>query len=94
VERVDEVDTGRTREPPYNLRMAGASSPELAWRGVAAGALVVACLLGSLALAGRSLGRETDPAWVCDDTRLTQLVPRGRAVVGGTVSLPPGCGPR
>jgi hypothetical protein len=74
--------------------MAEPRSRHPAWRGAAAGVLVVALLLGSLALVGRSLGRDPEAAWVCDDTRITQLVPRGRAIVGGTVSLPPGCGAR
>jgi hypothetical protein len=44
-------------------------------------------------VAGRVFGREPPPAWVCDDTRHTQLVPRGRDVVGRPVSPPPGCAP-
>jgi hypothetical protein len=78
----------------YNPEMAESRPRGLALRGVAAGALALAPILGSLTLAGRIAGRDPDPAWVCDDTRLTQLAPRGRAVVGGTVSLPPGCGAR
>jgi hypothetical protein len=50
-------------------------------------------LLSLFALAGKAFGRDPAPPWVCDDTRYTQLVPRGRAVVGPPVSPPPGCAP-
>jgi len=43
--------------------------------------------------AGRLFGREPLPAWVCDDTRYSQLVPRGRDMVGRPASPPPGCAP-
>lgn len=54
---------------------------------------VLITLLGLALLVGlsRAYGREPGPAWVCDDTRFTQLVPRGRGVVGAPVSPPPGC---
>jgi hypothetical protein len=50
-------------------------------------------ILTVFALAGQALGREPGPPWMCDDTRYTQLVPRGLAVVGPPASPPPGCGP-
>ena len=64
--------------------------------------LVVATILGlamalatllSFAALGRLFGREAEPAWVCGDTRYTQLVPRGFGVVGPPASPPPGCLP-
>ena len=54
--------------------------------------LLLAVLL-SFALLGRLFGREAEAAWVCGDTRYTQLVPRGFGVVGPPVSPPPGCLP-
>jgi hypothetical protein len=59
--------------------------------GVASG--LVVGLLVTLALAGRLFGQEPRSAWICGDTRFTQLVPRGRSVVGAPVSPPPGCAP-
>ena len=53
--------------------------------------LSVAGLLVVLGLIGRAYGREPGAAWMCDDTRFTQLVPKGREVVGPPVSPPPGC---
>jgi hypothetical protein len=61
---------------------------------IAAGLLALALFIGvmlAFALAGRAFGREPDPPWVCDDTRFTQLVPVGRAVVGPPAAPPPGC---
>ena len=55
-------------------------------------ALCCAVLL-LLIVAGRAFGHEPGAAWVCGDTRYTQLVPRGRAIVGAPVSPPPGCAP-
>ena len=55
--------------------------------------LIVLAVLAGLGLLGRAYGREPGPAWVCDDTRFTQLVPQGRGVVGAPVSPPPGCLP-
>jgi hypothetical protein len=50
-------------------------------------------LLLTLATAGRLFGSEPRSAWICDDTRYTQLVPKGRTVVGAPVTPPPGCAP-
>jgi hypothetical protein len=61
---------------------------------IRATAVAVALYVGVivvLSLAGRAFGREPSAAWRCDDTRFTQLMPRGRAVVGASVSPPPGC---
>ena len=58
---------------------------------LAAAGLIALLILGIVVTIGRAYGREPGPAWVCDDTRYTQLVPRGRAVVGAPVSPPPGC---
>lgn len=55
--------------------------------------LLLIGLVGGSLLIGRLVGREPSSAWICDDTRYTQLVPRGRGVVGGPVSPPPGCRP-
>jgi hypothetical protein len=56
-----------------------------------AAVLIVLGVLVGLGLVGRVYGREPGPAWACDDTRFTQLVPRGRGVVGPPVSPAPGC---
>ena len=50
-------------------------------------------LLLTLATMGRLFGSEPRSAWICDDTRYTQLVPKGRSVVGAPVTPPPGCAP-
>jgi hypothetical protein len=56
---------------------------------LALGVLVIIAV--AFGVAGRVFGREPPPAWVCEDTRYTQLVPRGRDVVGRPASPPPGC---
>jgi hypothetical protein len=53
--------------------------------------LTVAVLALVLAV-GRAFAREPSIPWVCDDTRFVDTVPTGRAVVGPSVSAPPGCG--
>lgn len=50
-------------------------------------------LLLTLASVGRLFGSEPRSAWICEDTRYTQLAPKGRSVVGGPVTPPPGCAP-
>ena len=55
--------------------------------------LLTCCLFLSLMGLGRVFGREPASAWICGDTRYTQLVPRGRSVVGAPVTPPPGCLP-
>ena len=56
-----------------------------------AAVLLSLVVLGLLVGLGRAHGREPRSDWTCDDTRFTQLVPRGRGVVGAPVSPPPGC---
>lgn len=65
-------------------------------RGAIRTATVAAILLllvaaGLLFALSRAFGTEPGRAWVCGDTHFTQLVPTGRAVVGGPVTPPPGC---
>ena len=55
--------------------------------------LLLIGLVGGSILVGHLAGWEPRSAWICDDTRYTQLVPRGRTVVGGPVSPAPGCRP-
>lgn len=74
---------------PYQADRAPARTP---LRAVTVAAVVFSLvILGLLAGLGRAYGREPRSDWTCDDTRFTQLVPRGRGVVGAPVSPPPGC---
>lgn len=56
------------------------------------GVALALAVLGGLLAVGRLVGREPAIPWVCEDTRHVDTVPRGRAVVGPSVSAPPGCG--
>jgi hypothetical protein len=57
------------------------------------GGLLAALLLVTFSVLGQRAGQEPRSDWTCDDTRYTQLVPRGREVVGPPVSPAPGCAP-
>jgi hypothetical protein len=57
-----------------------------------AGLIGAVAIVATIAALGLALGRAPAPAWVCDDTRYVDTVPLGRAVVGPSVSAPPGCG--
>jgi hypothetical protein len=62
-------------------------------RAALLGWLIAALLFLAMGWLGGRFGQEPRSAWVCDDTRYTQLVPRGREVVGPPVSPAPGCAP-
>jgi hypothetical protein len=70
------------------MGLARLDGVRVAWIVAGVGLLLI---VGGYLVAGRLFGREPGPAWICDDTRYTQLVPLGRAVVGPPVSPPPGC---
>jgi hypothetical protein len=59
---------------------------------IVAGLLLVAVIGLAIGGLGLVLGRPSEPAWVCDDTRYVDTVPTGRNVAGPPVSAVPGCG--